>query len=56
MRVLGGAATVVFVIGLKLFAAVGVTHLLRGSSAGVVFVAVILIGFLIRYATRFLGR
>ncbi len=44
------------VLGVKLFALAGLSHLLHGSSPFVIFAVLIAAGFVIRHFTRFIGR
>jgi hypothetical protein len=56
-RVVSGLAGAVLVIGLKLLALTGVTHLLRGASPAVIIVVLVLVSFLSRRVLRrFFGR
>jgi hypothetical protein len=56
VQLIGGIVAAVVVIGIKIFAVAGVTHLIHGASAPIIVVAVVLVGVLARYASRFIGR
>ena len=56
VRTVGGILGVLVVIGVKLFALAGLSHLLHGASPVVIFVVLIVAAILLRRFFRFLGR
>lgn len=50
----GGLLTVAIVIGIKLIALFGLSHLVHGATTPVILIVLLLVGILARYLTRFL--
>ncbi len=51
-----GVVGALVILGIKLFALAGVSHLLHGSSPVVIFIVLIAVAVVVRRLTRFIGR